>query len=126
MSSAPSATSGLFGFFTNRRINTKVMLGFALVLALTAVLAVMSYRGFSKVSDGFQAFNQRVGVVGMAREIERGFVGYRRLVREYSLTGSEAEMQEAKKRQAVLAQAIQQALAETKNPERHHKLVELD
>ncbi|UYO38712.1 MCP four helix bundle domain-containing protein [Rhodopseudomonas palustris] len=126
MSSAPSATSGLFGLFTNRRINTKVMLGFALVLALTAVLAVMSYRGFSKVSDGFQTFNQRVGVVGMAREIERGFVGYRRLVREYSLTGSEAEMQEAKKRQPALAQAIQQALAETKNPERHHKLVELD
>ena len=35
-----SPSAGLFGFFANRRINTKVMFGFAAVLTLLAVLAV--------------------------------------------------------------------------------------
>ena len=72
VSRAANTSSGLFGFFTNRRINTKIMIGFAVVLALTAVLATMSYRGFGKVSDGFDAFNQRVKVVGIARDVDRG------------------------------------------------------
>ncbi|MCG6203859.1 methyl-accepting chemotaxis protein [Rhodopseudomonas sp. HC1] len=126
MSSATPTAPSLFGFFTDRRINTKIMLGFALVLTLTAILAATSYRGLSKVSDGFETFIQRVTVVGMARDIERGFVGYRRLVREYALTGDEAEMQEARKRQAALAQSIQEASAATKSPERRQKLTELE
>ena len=69
-SSASGASSGLFGFFTNRRINTKIMIGFAIVLALTAVLSAISYRGFGKVSEGFETFNQRVKVVGIAREVD--------------------------------------------------------
>ena len=51
------------------------MIGFAVVLALLAVLSVLSYRGFIKVSDGFGAFNQRVKVVGIVRDVDRGFVG---------------------------------------------------
>ncbi|KPF92316.1 chemotaxis protein [Rhodopseudomonas sp. AAP120] len=125
MSSQAHAPISLFGFFNNRRINTKIMLGFASILALTAVLAVVSYRGLSEVKAGFDTFNQRVAVVGMAREVDRGFVGYRRLVREYALTGEAAPMQEAKRRQPVLAELIGRAVAETKNPERHKKFVEL-
>jgi methyl-accepting chemotaxis protein len=80
-SSNPGTSAGLFGFFTNRRINTKIMIGFAAVLALLAVLAVLSYRGFVKVAEGFGAFNQRVKVVGIVRDVDYGFVGYRRYVR---------------------------------------------
>ncbi|MFC0240008.1 HAMP domain-containing methyl-accepting chemotaxis protein [Rhodopseudomonas telluris] len=125
MSTKAHTPSSLFGFFNNRRINTKIMLGFALILALTAVLAVVAYRGFSNVKTGFETFNQRVAVVGMAREVERGFVGYRRLVREYALSGETAPMQEAKRRQPVLGELIERAVAETKNPERHQKFVAL-
>ncbi len=125
-SSAAGASSGLFGFFTNRRINTKIMIGFALVLALTAVLSVMSYRGFSKVSEGFETFNQRVTVVGIARDVDRGFVAFRRFAREFSLSGDEKLIAEARKRQEVLAASIKHGIDEIKNPERHQKMVELN
>ncbi len=124
-SSASGASSGLFGFFTNRRINTKIMIGFAIVLALTAVLSAISYRGFGKVSEGFETFNQRVKVVGIAREVDRGFVAFRRFAREFSMSGDENLIAEARKRQQVLAASIKRGLDEIKNPERHNRMVEL-
>ncbi|MBI5132928.1 MAG: MCP four helix bundle domain-containing protein [Rhodopseudomonas palustris] len=125
-STANVAHSSLFGFFSNRRINTKIMIGFAVVLALTAILAVMSYTSFGKVYDGFESFNQRVSVVGMARSVERDFIDLRRFVREYALTGEDAVIQQARARQTVLAASIKQAVEEIKNPERHQKMVELN
>ncbi len=125
-SNASGTSSGLFGFFTNRRINTKIMIGFAAVLALTAVLSAMSYQGFGKVSEGFEAFNQRVKVVGIAREVDRGFVSFRRFVREFSLSGDESLIAEARKRQQALAKSIKQGIDEIKNHERHQKMVELN
>src|SRR3954471_8294234 len=95
--------SGPFAFFTNRKINTKISVGFAVVLVLTAILAVMSYRGFGHVLEGFETFAQRVKVVGIAREVDRGFVAFRRFVREYSLTGDEKLVAEARTRQQALA-----------------------
>jgi len=56
MSTASSPTVspsiGLFGFFTNRRINTKIMIGFAVVLAVGRALgAVVSglYQGLGRL-----------------------------------------------------------------------------
>jgi methyl-accepting chemotaxis protein len=125
-SHATAATSsGLFGIFANRRISTKIAIGFAVVLALTAVLSAMSYRGFGKVSEGFETFNQRVHVVGIARDVDRGFVAFRRFAREFSLSGDESLIAEARKRQQVLATSIKQGVDEIKNPERHKKMGEL-
>ena len=129
MSKASSPTVkpsiGLFGFFTNRRINTKIMIGFAVVLALLAVLSVLSYRGFIKVSDGFGAFNQRVKVVSIVRDVDRGFVAFRRFVREFALSGDEKLIAEARKQQEVLAKSVKQGLDEIKNPERRARMTEI-
>jgi methyl-accepting chemotaxis protein/CHASE3 domain sensor protein len=123
--SARPPTSGPFAFFTNRKINTKISVGFAVVLVLTAILAVMSYRGFGEVSEGFETFNQRVKVVGIAREVDRGFVSFRRFVREYSVSGDDKLVAEARNRQQVLAKSISRGVDEIKNPERHKRMVEL-
>jgi methyl-accepting chemotaxis protein len=120
-----SSLSGLFGIFTNRRINTKIMIGFGAVLALTVVLSVASYRGFGKVSDGFGAFNQRVKVVSIVRDIDRDFVAFRRFVRELSLSGDENLIAEARKLQEVLAKSIKRGLGEIRNPERRAGIVEI-
>ena len=126
LSQTDGTSSGLFGFFTNRRINTKIMIGFGAVLVLTAVISTMSYRGFDKVSEGFNIFNQRVKVVGIARDVDRGFVAFRRFVREFALSGDESLIAEARTRQQVLAKDIKRGLDEIKNPERHQKMVELN
>jgi methyl-accepting chemotaxis protein len=125
-SSTVSPSTGLFGFFANRRINTKIMVGFAAVLTLLAVLAVLSYRGFVKVSEGFEAFNQRVKVVGIARDVDYGFVGFRRFVREFSVSGDEHLIAEARKRQEVLVKSVKQGLDEIKNPERRAGMAEIN
>jgi methyl-accepting chemotaxis protein len=124
MSVQPPA-SGPFAFFSNRRIGTKISVGFAVVLVLTAILAVMSYRGFGEVLQGFETFAQRVKVVGIAHEVDRGFVAFRRFVREYSVSGDDKLVSEARARQQALANSIRQGIAEIKNPERHRKIVEL-
>ena len=124
-SSAGSASSGLFGFFTNRKINTKIMIGFAIVLALTALLSAMSYRGFGKVSEGFDTFKQRVTVVGIVRDIDREFVSLRRFVREFALSGDEALIEPAQKQRAKVTAKITEGLNEIKNPERHQKIAEI-
>lgn len=126
VSQIAGSSSSLFGFFTNRRINTKIMIGFAAVLALTAVLSAISYRGFGKVSEGFDAFNQRVKAVGIARDVDRGFVSFRRFVREFSVSGDESLIAEARKGQEALAKNIKRGLDEIKNPERRQKMVELN
>jgi methyl-accepting chemotaxis protein len=121
-SSAGSASSGLFGFFTNRKINTKIMIGFAVVLALTALLSTMSYRGFGKVSEGVETFRQRVTVVGIVRDVDREFVALRRFVREFALSGDEALIEPAQKQRATVTAKITEGLNEIKNPERHQKI----
>jgi methyl-accepting chemotaxis protein len=123
--SAGGESSGLFGFFTNRKINTKIMIGFAVVLALTAVLSAISYRGFGKVTEGFDTFRQRVTVVGIVRDVDREFVALRRFVREFALSGDEALIEPAQKQRMTTAAKIRDGVNEIKNPERHRKMVEI-
>lgn len=125
MPAAERSSSGAFAIFTDRKIGTKIAIGFALVLALTAFLSVMSYRGFVKVAEGFGQFNQRVKTVGTVRDIDRRFTGFRRFVREYSVSGEEKLVTEARSQQAVLIESIKQGLDQIKNPERRAKMVEL-
>src|SRR5712664_722533 len=122
-SHATAATpSGLFGIFTNRRISTKILIGFVIVLALTAVISAMSYLGFGKVSTGFDTFRQRVTVVGIARDVDREFVALRRYVREFSLSGDETLIEPAQKQRMMVTAKIGEGLKEIKNPERHKKM----
>ena len=125
-SSAAGASSGLFGFFTNRKINTKIMIGFGVVLVLTAALAAMSYRGFGKVSEGFETFKLRVTVVGIARDVDREFVAFRRFVREFAATGDESLIDGARKRQERLVNGIKQGLNTIKVAERHKKMENIE
>jgi methyl-accepting chemotaxis protein len=124
-SSSQSRSSGLSGIFTNRKINTKISVGFAIVLALTATLATIAYFGFAKVSAEFAIFNQRVEVVGIARDVDREFIAFRRFVREYSLAGDDVVLPEAAKRRASLGEQITRGVFEIKNPERNKKMIDI-
>jgi methyl-accepting chemotaxis protein len=123
MSAKPSSTAahpsaGLFSFFTNRKIGTKILIGFAAVEILLAVLAILNYSSFGKVGAAFSVFEQRVDVVGTVRELDHDFTAFRRYVREYSLTGDEAMIAEAAKRQTNLQANIARALQQIHDPAR--------
>ncbi len=125
ISAAGDESSGLFAIFSNRKVGTRIATGFVLVLALTAFLAATSWHGFGRVFEEFETFNQRVKGGGIVRELDRSFISYRRFVREFSVTGDQKLVEEAKKRQDVLSGIIKEGLEQFKNPERHKTMVEL-
>jgi methyl-accepting chemotaxis protein len=112
-------TNGLSSLFVDRKIGTKVALGFVCVLAILATVSAMAWSGFHSSEDGFGSFSQRVTVVGIADDIDRSFLNLRRFVREYAITGQDADVESAKKEQTALNALLQQGRDQIKNPERH-------
>jgi methyl-accepting chemotaxis protein len=120
-----SQSQGIAAVFTNRKIATKIAIGFACILAITAVLSAIAYTSFVKVGHSFEAFNQRVAVVGLARDVELGFATFRRYAREFLQTGNENDFRAAIQRRDSLRGLVARSLAEIKNPERLSKMKHL-
>ena len=65
-------------------------------------------------------------MVSIVRDVDYGFVGFRRFVREFSVSGDENLIAEARKRQDVLAKSVKQGIDEIKNPERRAGMGEIN
>jgi methyl-accepting chemotaxis protein len=118
-------TGSFARLFADRKIGTKIAIGFALILAITLAITAMAYLTFERVATSFGTYSQRVAVVGIARDIDREFVVLRRFVREYALSGADENAVSAEKSKAALTDLIGKALAEIRNPERLAKTREL-
>ena len=120
-----SAGIGLASLFTDRKIRSKVSLGFVCVLAILAVVSGMAYFAFQSAADGFATYTQRVGVVDIARNVDRGFLNLRRIVRNYAYTGQETNLTDANREEAALHVVLVQGLNEITNADRHRRLQEV-
>src|ERR1700719_2507050 len=100
------------------RFRGKVMLGFAVVLAITVASMGIAYLGFERVSTGVAAYRNSVSEADLARNIDRELISYRSLARYYVATGKDEDAEAALKAQASLKQAIDQSIRDTKNPAR--------
>jgi CHASE3 domain sensor protein len=120
-SSAGGASSSLFGFFTNRKISTKVMIGFGCVLAITAAISAISYQEFGKIDHDFSDFSRKVTNGALISDIDRQFLAFRRYIGEISDNMDEnfAAAEEARK---TVRERLDQALKSVKNPERLAKV----
>jgi methyl-accepting chemotaxis protein len=94
------------------------MLGFAVVLAITAVSMGFAYLGFEGVSTGVTAYRNSVAEADLARNIDRELILYRGLARYYVLTGKEDDAKAALKAEASLKEAIDQAMSRTRDAAR--------
>jgi len=63
------------------------MLGFAVVLAITAISMGIAYLGFERVSSGVTLYRNSVSEADLARDIDRELVSYRALARTFVATG---------------------------------------
>jgi methyl-accepting chemotaxis protein len=115
----------MFSIFTNLKIKTKLLLGFACVLAILGTVSLMGFFAFGEVAESSGAYAQRVAVVGIARDIDREFVEMRRQVREFALVGKEDNAKAAETAADLVRLKIEEGLATIKNPERHKKIVDL-
>ena len=80
------------------RFRAKIMLGFAVTLALSAATMGFAYLGFERVSAGVGSYRQSVAEADLARNIDRELISYRSLARYYVATGKEDDAKAAPRR----------------------------
>jgi methyl-accepting chemotaxis protein len=111
--------------FHDRKIGTKILIGFAGVLAILATISAVAYVRFGEVASGFEAYAQRVAVVGIARDVDREFVELRRQAREFGQSGADANATAGDAARSRLRTVIRRGLDEIKNPARRAKFEDL-
>src|SRR6201996_6049280 len=118
-------SKSLFSRLPTLRFRAKILLGFALVLAISAVSLATAYFGFAHVSEAVAAYRNSVSEADLSRNIDRELIAYRALVRYYVVTGKEDDAKAALDAEASLRGAIDQALKGTTKPARREGLSRL-
>ena len=101
------------------------MLGFAVVLAISAVSMGIAYLGFERVSAGVSSYRNSVSEADLARNIDRELISYRGLARYFVVTGKEDDGKAALAAEASLKDAIDKAMKGTTNPARLDQVTRL-
>ena len=104
--------------FPTLRFRAKIMLGFAVVLAISALSMGIAYLGFERVSAGVTSYRNSVLEADLARNIDRELISYQALVRYYVVTGKEDDGKAALTAEAGLKDAIGRSMKSTANPAR--------
>ena len=102
------------------------MLGFTVVLAISAASMGIAYFGFERVSAGVVSYRNSVSESGFARDIDRELTSYRDLTRYYVVTGREEDAKAALSAEARLRDAIAQSIKVTSDRERLDKITRLE
>ena len=102
--------------FPTLRFRAKVMLGFAVVLAISAASLGIAYLGFERVSAGVALYRDSVSEADLARNIDRELISYRGLAQYYVVTGKDDDAKAALAAEASLKDAIDQSMKGTTNP----------
>jgi methyl-accepting chemotaxis protein len=112
--------------FPTLRFRAKIMLGFAVVLAISAGSMGFAYLGFEHVSAGVDAYRRSVREADLARDIDRELISYRSLARYFVVTGKEEDGKAALAAEGGLKEAIIQSMKGTTNPTRLEQVVKLE
>src|ERR1700683_3658907 len=111
--------------FPTFRFRAKIMLGFAVVLVISAASMGIAYLGFERVSAGVASYRNSVSEADLARSIDRDLISYRGLARYYVVTGKEDDATAALAAEAHLKDAILQSMKGTTDPSRLDQITRL-
>src|ERR1700726_1843191 len=111
--------------FPTFRFRAKIMLGFSVVLAISAASMGIAYLGFERVSADVASYRNSVSEADLARNIDRDLTSYRGLARFYVVTGKEDDAKAALTAEASLKDAIDQSMKGTTNPARLNQITRL-
>jgi methyl-accepting chemotaxis protein len=120
--SGGSAPQRRFPGFPAFRLRAKVMLGFLVVLAVSAASLGIAYLGFERIAQAVVSYRNSVSEADLARNIDRELISYRALVNYYVVTGKEDDAKSALSAEASLKDAMDQALKGTRKPARREGL----
>lgn len=121
----PVRTKPAFIRFPTLRFRAKVTLGFAAVLAISALSMGMAYVGFERIAGGVVSYRTTVAESGLARNIDRELTSYQALARYYVLTSNEADAKAAMDAEAALKDAIDQSMKAATDSSRLDKITRL-
>jgi methyl-accepting chemotaxis protein len=108
------------------RFRAKIMLGFAVVLAISAASMGFAYLGFERVSEGVDAYQRSVHEADLARDIDRELISYRSLARYFVVTGKEEDGKAALEAEARLKDAIIASMKGTTDRPRLEQIAKLE
>ncbi len=111
---------GRSSVLSNFKFGTKIVLGFGLVLGLSAVSMTVAYFGFERVSGEIKIYQGVVDEADVLRTIDRELNSYQMLVRYYALTDFAADEVAARSAEKTLNGAIQRASAVATDANRQH------
>jgi hypothetical protein len=103
---------------------TKIILGFVIVLGISAVSMGIASFGFERVSTGMASYQRIVAEADSARDIDRELAVYQNLVRYYAMSGYAADEAAARAAEADLGNAIKRAES-VASPERRQQISNL-
>ncbi len=112
--------------FPTLRFRAKIMLGFAVTLAISAGSMGFAYLGFERVSGGVESYRRSVLEADLARNIDRELISYRSLARYFVATAKEEDGKAALAAEASLKDAIVASMKGTTNPARLEQVVKLE
>ena len=113
-----TSSSGLAGLFVDRKISTKITIGFACVLAVTAVISVGAYMSFGKAESGLDLVVRSATNLRMATELDRNIGKLGTAVDSYSQFGSAAARDKVKAAIVAADISIQALVNDILNPTR--------
>jgi methyl-accepting chemotaxis protein len=108
----------LTGWLPTLRFRAKILFGFAVVLAISAISLGIAYLGFERVSVSVSSYKNSVAEADLARNIDRELISYRSLVKYYVVTGKEDDAKAAQEAEARLKDAIERSIKDTRKPAR--------
>jgi methyl-accepting chemotaxis protein len=115
----------LTGWLPSLRFRAKIQLGFAVVLAISALSLGIAYLGFEHVSQAVASYRNSVSEADLARNIDRELISYQALARYYVVTGKEDDATAALAAEAGLKAAIDQSMQGITNPARLDQITRL-
>ena len=108
------------------RFRAKIMLGFAVVLAISAASMGFAYLGFERVSDVVDSYRRSVQEADLSRDIDRELISYRALARYFVVTGKEEDGKAALEAEARLKDAILASMKGTTDRARLEQVAKLE
>jgi len=97
------------GLLSNLRFRAKIMLGFLIVLGISALSMGIASFGFDRISAGMSSYQNIVSETDGARDIDRELAVYQNLVRYYAMSGVAADEAAARAVGSDLGNAIRHA-----------------
>lgn len=116
-----TTSGGFVRMFTDRKIATKIFIGFGFALAIMATISSIAYIEFGKVRYEFSEYSRKSANGGVVIDIDRQFLALRRYIGEVS-DNMEENLSSADKARGIVRERIASAVKDIKNPERLSKI----